>query len=184
MADCEILPCCPPSIYGYEPSFTATVTYTATCPIAETGQPVSSTKTATSNISYQDAYDAALAEATEEAEAALVCDLIVYPVTFYRTGGVGTVGALGCGLHMPAIATMAGPGGIVIPGEGVRASNGYSAYEVQGFDSLNRPVFSAVAQNNFNGINVQIIVSSDDFDIDFPCAATPAPPWCGCFSLP
>lgn len=53
--------------------WTATESYTAECPEGETGDPVTKTVTATSNISLADAEEKALFAAQEEAEAALVC---------------------------------------------------------------------------------------------------------------
>lgn len=73
MSDCKKIDCCPPDIYGYQPSFEATATYTALCPVGEVGDPVTVTKTATSLISHQDAYDTALSQAREEANDSLVC---------------------------------------------------------------------------------------------------------------
>jgi len=181
---CKAIECCFDERYIW----TSTQSYTATCPEGTTGDPYTATATAESTISQAAADALALAAAQAEAEAEIECTLIPtieYPVCIYRCGGIGTVGALGCGIHEPAVGFLTEPGVIVIPGEGVMASNQYSSYEVIAFDANGVRVFYGVAQNNYDNTNVSITVDSADFELNFPCAPDTEDDWCGCnFAAP
>jgi hypothetical protein len=117
---------------------------------------------------------------------------VIFPVKIYRTGGVGAIGQLGCGIHYPELVTLTGPQVITIPGEGVRPSGaftGYSAYEIQAFDALDRAVYSAVVNNQTGataatntGLNVELIVDTSNFSVGYPCMSVGSG-WCGCFQV-
>ncbi len=67
----------------YQNTFSSTRSYTARCPAGQTGPAISRTSTQTSTLSQVDADNKALADATAQANAALVCTVI--PVTYSST---------------------------------------------------------------------------------------------------
>jgi hypothetical protein len=116
---------------------------------------------------------------------------VAYPVSVYRTGGIGAVTSENfCGLHYPPqiIAAASSPSvnfsisPLVTTNTSGQVTLIYASVEVIAYDKNGKIVFTgnAVAQG---GANANLSVGPQNLSVGAACN-NPSPPWCGCSYVP